>query len=486
MPQTLPRLSICVRRWSLRQRILLLFAGLAGALLLVMVLAFYFALVKHGNAWAIDALLTAVVVSVCGSFGLIFVLWRLFDENVAKPIERLAGELRTRSHTDFTAELEDLEAHHLGDLAPAASALIRNLNMARNELAETVARETTKQVLEKERVLSLLAHLPLGVLVCTMDHRLVLYNAQAQSLLSAAIPNSGGKPTGSSSHCPTPLCLGRSVFDYLDPQYVLPAFEAMREAAITGAKEPITFTLPFLGKDLDCTIRPLELPASTVGLSAEGYVLFLPDTGPAAAAIVDAVYDFELLTVSQYDSLTRQPSQALTYVVFDTETTGLLPDRGDEIVQLAAVRVVNGRRIPGEVLNTLVNPGRPIPPSSTRIHGITDAMVKDAPSPAEVARQFHAFAKGAVLVAHNADFDMAFLRRAAPDLHFDQPVMDTCVLSAMVFGAAGNHSLDALAERLNVELSDEARHTALGDAVATADILLKLLAALQARQLPDG
>src|SRR5690606_40063975 len=127
-----------------------LFAGLAGALLLVMGLAFYFALVKHGNPWAVDALLTAIIVSVCGSFGLIFVLWRLFDENVAKPIERLAGELRTRSHTDFTAELEALDAHHPGDLAPPAGALIRNQHMPRNEQAEPLARETTKRGWEKE------------------------------------------------------------------------------------------------------------------------------------------------------------------------------------------------------------------------------------------------------------------------------------------------------------------------------------------------
>src|SRR5699024_7049601 len=103
----------------------------------------------------------------------------------------------------------------------------------------------------------------------------------------------------------------------------------------------------------------------------------------------------------------------------------------------------------------------------------------------QVGRQLHSFAQGAVLVAHNASFDMAFLRRDEHriGLCFDHPVLDTALLSALVFGDAENHSLDVLAARLSVELSVAARHTALGDATATADVLLKLLPALQARGL---
>jgi len=170
-------------------------------------------------------------------------------------------------------------------------------------------------------------------------------------------------------------------------------------------------------------------------------------------------------------------------VVFDTETTGLLPAQGDEIVQIAAVRIVNGRRVEGEVFDTLVNPGRPIPASSTEVHGITEAMVREAPVMADVGRAFHRFAQGAVLIAHNAPFDMEFLRRHEPAIgaRFDHPILDTVLLSAVVFGQHEVHSLDALSHRLGITIPEEARHTALGDTVATADAFLKMLPMLQAR-----
>ncbi len=199
---------------------------------------------------------------------------------------------------------------------------------------------------------------------------------------------------------------------------------------------------------------------------------------PVARAVV---YDFDLLSKARNQKVAEQRLKDLTYVVFDTETTGLLPDQGDEIVQIAALRIVNGRRLQGEVFDTLVNPRRPIPASSTAVHGITSAMVADAPDIADVARRFHAFAAGAVLIAHNAPFDMEFLRRSqtAAGVIFDNPILDTVLLSAVVYGQHETHSLDALTHRLGITIPEEARHTALGDTVATADAFLKLLPMLQ-------
>lgn len=197
------------------------------------------------------------------------------------------------------------------------------------------------------------------------------------------------------------------------------------------------------------------------------------------------VYDFELLSPARTDKLADTRLDKLTYVVFDSETTGLNPRQGDEIVQLAAVRIVNGRRVEGEVFDTLVNPGRAIPPVSTEVHGITDAMVADAPPVADVVRRFHKFAEGAVLIAHNAPFDMEFLRRVEGQLGltFDMPVLDTVLLSAVVYGQHEVHSLDALSHRLGITIPEEDRHTALGDTLATADAFLKLMPMLAGRGL---
>lgn len=197
------------------------------------------------------------------------------------------------------------------------------------------------------------------------------------------------------------------------------------------------------------------------------------------------VYDFKLLSKAGNAEVSCTPLDELTYVVFDTETTGLYPDQGDEIVQIAAVRIINGKRVHTEAFDTLVNPGRHIPATSTQVHGITNDMVADAPAIVTAIQRFHKFAEGAVLVAHNAPFDMAFVRRHESDAgcRFDHPILDTVLLSAVLYGEAESHSLDALAHRLGITIAEEARHTAIGDAIATADALLKIIPALKSRQL---
>lgn len=196
------------------------------------------------------------------------------------------------------------------------------------------------------------------------------------------------------------------------------------------------------------------------------------------------VYDFGLLSKAGNAEVSATQLDELTYVVFDTETTGLSAEQ-DDIVQIAAVRIVNGRRIQNEVFDTLVNPRRTIPAASTKVHGITDTMVANAPDIATVIQRFHKFAQNAVLVAHNAPFDMGFLKKyeAQTGCRFSNPILDTVLLSAVLFGESESHSLDALAHRLGITISEEARHTAIGDATATADAILKIIPALKARNL---
>jgi len=191
-------------------------------------------------------------------------------------------------------------------------------------------------------------------------------------------------------------------------------------------------------------------------------------------------YDFDLFKISD-TTLADTPLRKQHYVVFDTETTGIRPSEGDELVSIGAVRIVNGRILTGETFERLINPGRRIPVSSVRIHGITDEMARDKPPARIVLPQFKNFVGDGVLVAYNAAFDMRFLelKQDEAGVRFDNPVLDAQLLSIHVSGEALDHSLMATAERLEVAVVG--RHTALGDAMATAAIWIKLLDLLEAR-----
>ncbi len=186
-------------------------------------------------------------------------------------------------------------------------------------------------------------------------------------------------------------------------------------------------------------------------------------------------YDFDLFTARDSSIDPDRRLADLAYTVFDTETTGLDPAAGDEIIQIGAVRLLNGRLLQQEVFDQLLDPRLPLKPESVAIHGITEDMLQGRPTADVVLPAFHEFCQETVLVAHNAAFDLRFLqlKEAATGVRFTQPVLDTLLLSAAVQPNQEAHALEAIAERLGVNIIG--RHTALGDAFVTAEVFLKLL-----------
>ena len=193
-------------------------------------------------------------------------------------------------------------------------------------------------------------------------------------------------------------------------------------------------------------------------------------------------YDFDLFqTSAQGRALDERSLAELTYTVFDTETTGLNPSAGDEIIQIGATRIVNGKLLRQECFDQLVDPQRALASASVAIHGIQPDMLAGQPKILDVLPVFHAFAFDTVLVAHNAAFDMRFLqmKEGLSGLRFDQPVLDTLLLSAWVHPNQQSHRLEAIAERLGVAVIG--RHTAVGDAMVTAEVFLRLIPLLRAK-----
>lgn len=193
-----------------------------------------------------------------------------------------------------------------------------------------------------------------------------------------------------------------------------------------------------------------------------------------------AFYDFDMFNRPDQDKeMDDRPLSELIFTVFDTETTGLDPRGGDEIISIGAVRVVNLRLLEEEMFDQLVDPGRPVPYESTKIHGITTEMVNGQPEIGRALDLFHRFSEDTVLVAHNAAFDMLMLqlKEEATGISFHNPVLDTMLLSAVVHPIQKDHNIEGLSKRLGISIMG--RHTALGDAIATAEIFLKLIPLLE-------
>ena len=171
-----------------------------------------------------------------------------------------------------------------------------------------------------------------------------------------------------------------------------------------------------------------------------------------------------------------RPLDTCAFVVLDVETTGL-STQTDSIIEIGAVRIENGREV-GE-FSQLIDPERQIPDKITEITGITAAMLRGQPTLRQVMPDFAKFCEGAVLVAHNAAFDMAFFKRAFAEngFEFEHPQLDTLALARNQYPNFKNHKLGNICKMLGIDLTNA--HRAVHDARATSLVLLKSLETLK-------
>lgn len=223
-----------------------------------------------------------------------------------------------------------------------------------------------------------------------------------------------------------------------------------------------------------------------IAITDHGGVQAFPEAFHAARdAGIKVIYGVEANIVNDsipivYNANEQDPSTA-TYVVYDVETTGLSVTN-NKIIEIAGVKMKDGQII--DKYHSFVDPHEKIPYHISQLTNITDDMVKGAPELDEVMRQFHEFAGDAVLVAHNAAFDMGFIQYASVQTglpKFDNPVLDTLELARYLYPQMKNHRLNTLADKFKVPL--ESHHRAIDDAEALGHILTAMLKDVQEKQI---
>jgi len=232
------------------------------------------------------------------------------------------------------------------------------------------------------------------------------------------------------------------------------------------------------------SLHTLELGRRVLGLSG--------NAGAASAAVFTLLGSDPRFRVDGEGrwSLVGDPPDAakslegLSYAVVDVETTGGAPDRGHRITEIAVVEVRDGAV--AREFHTLVNPGRVIPRRIAELTGITDDMVRDAPFFEDVAPDLFGWLEGRVFVAHNVSFDWRFIQAQMADAMGEVPEgprLCTVQMARRLAPGLRRRNLDAVASHFGVPI--HARHRALGDALATARVLLRLLDEARGQGISD-
>ena len=237
----------------------------------------------------------------------------------------------------------------------------------------------------------------------------------------------------------------------------------------------------------DIVKRAMKWGHKAIAITDHGDVQAFPDANHALSPDDDfkVIYGVEAYLVDDLkDIITNSKGQNLdeTYVVFDLETTGFSPDK-NKIIEIGAVKVAGGKIT--DRFSTFVNPEVPIPFRIEELTSIKDDMVIDAPKIEEILPKFMQFCEGAIMVAHNAEFDMSFIKKNCKDQGIDREftIIDTVALARILLPNLNRFKLDTVAKALNVSL--ENHHRAVDDAACTAEIFVKFLAMLKERGMEN-
>lgn len=231
----------------------------------------------------------------------------------------------------------------------------------------------------------------------------------------------------------------------------------------------------------DLINRAISWGHKAVAITDHGVVQSYPDAMKASSnnEKIKVIYGVEGYLVDDggkisYDSEGKNLDSE--FVVFDIETTGLSPI-GNGVTEIGAVKVKNGEIV--DRWSSFVNPQMPIPENIQSLTGISDAMVEKADTIDVALVKFKQFCKGCVLVAHNAAFDMGFLKQKAKEnnIDFSFPYVDTLMLARCMYPMLNNHKLDTVTKHLGVIL--ENHHRAVDDAFATAEAFVIMIQELK-------
>ena len=233
----------------------------------------------------------------------------------------------------------------------------------------------------------------------------------------------------------------------------------------------------------DIVKRAMKWGHKAIAITDHGDVQAFPDANHTVPSDSDfkVIYGVEAYLVDDLKGMvTDSQNQDLDadYVVFDLETTGFSPET-NRIIEIGAVKVLNGKIV--DKFSTFVNPQVPIPFRIEQLTSINDSMVIDAPVIADILPEFMKFCEGCVMVAHNADFDMSFIKKNCQrlDIPCKPTIVDTVALARVLLPNLNRFKLDTVAKALGVSL--ENHHRAVDDAGCTAEIFVKFIEMLRER-----